>query len=278
MKKFLLSVSLLGGLLVGCSSDDNANSKIDDDGVEVIGGVTQPNKIIKVIDRVELTTIDEREGEKVVTESILTFNYKDNKLSSLVSSTEGPILDIFYNEKGELYNVVFYSPVEEDEPSNLVVSEITKYLNVGKIGRVTKIDNGNPTELAFYSFNDNGKVRGEYDVTIEYDKMPYFAFHTLNTTGVIELSKKTQLDFGLITPAVITGQEYANKLLPMNNPTSLDFNSYNGKDYNKLTTEYTYTPDNYIDTFNCTSEEFSDEYDIHEFMYSNGKVFYKELK
>lgn len=241
MKKFLLSVSLLGGLLVGCSSDDNANSKIDDDGVEVIGGVTQPNEVIKFIDSAE--------GERVGIDYDEDIHEKGN--SKLHYNSDGKLVSVL-GDKGEVLVNIEYSNgdltsvnVEEGDSFNILDVIAKQPFQFKNRVRINSFENGNVTSYTSYEFYDDVLVE-EDEVTIDYDNKPFFAFYTLNSTGAIDISKKTSVDIGAISGGVLTGENTMNKFIPANNPTRIKYvDAANSKIFTEYSIKYKYDNDNY---------------------------------
>lgn len=263
MKKFLLSVSLLGGLLVGCSSDDNANSKIDDDGVEVIGGVTQPNEVIKFIDSAEgkRVGIDYDEDIHEKGNSKLHYN-SDGKLVSVLGDKGEVLVNIEYSN-GDLTSV----NVEEGDSFNILDVIAKQPFEFKNRVRINSFENGNVTSYTSYGFDDDNILVEDEEVTIEYDSKPFFAFHTLNSTGAIDISKKTSVDIGAINGGTLTGENTMNKFVPANNPKKMKYvDLTNPNNFMELNIEYTYDVDNYV-----TGGTFSQIGEGEEYDYRVGK-------
>lgn len=280
MKKIIFSaLAALAFVGVSCSSDDN--SSIDGNGN---GGITPPNKKILVIDKIEVSKTDEYDGYPVTNKDVVTFNYVDKKLSTIVSAEDGILVSVVYDKSGNLKEVI-EGDVNDGWGDNYVISEIiAKPLLAKDMGKVNQMEKGNPVDLTFYSFDNNDKVIGEIKTTIKYDDKPFSAFHTFNTTGIIDLSKKTNVDFG-VSPGAITGMDYASKLIPMNNAVYLKHALSNGKAYYETKVSYVYDKDNYPVSLSYTIDDFNDWsliYNKEEWKaiksYGNAKITYKELK
>lgn len=279
MKKIIFS-ALAALAFVGvssCSSDDNSIGNGD-------GGMTPPNKKILVIDKLEISKTDEYDGVPTTNNEVITFNYVDNKLTTLVSSELGTLVTISYDDKGNLKEVMDGS-INEGWDEQYIISEIiAKPLLAKNVGKVNTMDKGNPVDLTFYSRDNKGQVIGEIQTTIKYDDKPFSAFHTLNTTGIIDLSKKTNVDFG-ITPGAVTGIDYASKVVPMNNAVYLKHLLNDGKSYYEANVVYDYDNDNYPKSFSYTVDDYGDWSTVYNETdwraikcYGTVKITYKELK
>jgi len=295
MKKIIFSaLAALAFVGVSCSSDDNSS----DNG----NGITPPNKKIKVIERININSVytsDYSENNKPeYSEGVVELKYNaQSKVESIVDGTE-VIYNFIYDDKGVVKEIEYFEPVyvpgegEKIEKRKQVVSEFLGLapFNFGKLGKINTLDKGNPVDLTFYSFNDQDKVEGEYKTEIKYDNKPFAAFHTLNTTGAIDLSKKTQVDFGP-NKAAITGLKYANELLPMNNPTSLKHAYVGGKEYSESKITYQYDGDQYPISFEYEVKDYYKGYDgwdpvkkeekykwITDITKGKATITYKEMK
>ncbi|MEC4115373.1 hypothetical protein [Myroides phaeus] len=261
MKKILFSLVAIGGLLVSCSSDDNSSNENG----TTVGGITAPQKVIRVLDKIEVHSVTEgTEIDKKEQKSVITYVYENGKLLKVLADNNETVGEIKYNKDG----IESISNIED----SFFLSEIVgKKIDGSKFGKVDQIHNGNPVALTFYTYDDEDKViEDESKVTLTFDKKPFFAFHTLNTTGVIDLSKKTQIDFGTVGGAALSGINEANKLLPVNNITEFKFFYEEGETFSG-TAVYEYDKDDYP-----TSATFKTIENYH--YYSWDPVNKKEIK
>lgn len=280
MKKILLSLALVGGLLASCSSDDNSSTE---NGMTE-GGITAPQKVIRVLDKIEVHSVTEgTEIDRKEQNSVITYVYENGKLLKVLADNNETVGEIKYNKDG----IESISNIED----TFLLSEIVgKKLDGSKYGKVDQIHNGNPVALTFYTYDDDEKViEDESKVTLTFDKKPFFAFHTLNTTGAIDLSKKTQIDFGTVAGAALSGINEANKLLPVNNITEFKFFYEEGETF-AGTVVYEYDKDDYPTsaTFKTVENYFYYSWDsvnkeeiknpMEEVTNGTVKFYFKELK
>ncbi len=261
MKKIIFSaLAALAFVGVSCSSDDNSS----DNG----NGITPPNKVIKVIEKININSVstsDYDEADKPeYSEGVVELKYNDaNKVTSIVGDGTDVLYNFIYDDKGIVKEIEYFESVyewgegEKIEKRKHIVSDFLGLapFNFGKLGKINTIDKGNPVDLTFYSYNDQDKVEGEYKTEIKYDNKPFAAFHTLNTTGAIDLSKKTQIDFGP-SQAAMTGLKYANELLPMNNPTYLKHAYVGDKAYLESKITYQYDNNQYPTSFEFEIKDY----------------------
>ncbi len=280
MKKILLSLALVGGLLASCSSDDNSSTENG----TTEGGITAPQKVIKVLDKIEVNATTTWHDEEVETSnSTITFKYDNNKLVQIVTDKNEVVGEVKYNKDG-------IESISNIEDTFFLSAIVGKKLDGAKYGKVDLINKGNPVELTFYSYDDDEEViDGEIKAKISYDDKPFFAFHTLNTTGAIDLSKKTQIDFGTPVNAALSGVNEANKLLPVNNITKLSYDDGENDSFN-ATVAYEYDKEGYpvAATFEAISKYISYEWDYktqqalkvpaEDKDSGTVKFFFKELK
>lgn len=297
MKKIIFS-ALAALAFVGvssCSTDDNSSDTgngIDNGN----GGITPPNKKIMVIDRIDINSTDDYDGKPYYSETVVYFEYENNKLLSVESVENDTYLKFIYDDKGIVKEIESTETIETEHGNKLETSKhiVAEFLgltpfNFGKKGKINTLDKGNVVDMTFYSLNDKGSVEGEYKTVLKYDNKPFAAFHTLNTTGAIDLSKKTQIDFG-VNAGAITGMDYANKLLPVNNPTYLKHSYSNNEEYTETNISYIYNEHDYPVSFEYVSIEhylmsrYNFETKKVDYTWETSKVFgtakitYKELK
>ncbi|WP_158209946.1 hypothetical protein [Myroides phaeus] len=280
MKKILFSLVVIGGLLVSCSSDDNSSNENG----TTVGGITAPHKVIRVLEKIKVSsTRTWHDGEVETSNSAITYEYENGKLVKIVTDRNEVVGEIKYNKGG----IESISNIED----TFFLSEITgKKLDGAKYGKVNQIHKGNPVDLTFYSFDEDEKeIEGEFQTKISYDAKPFFAFHTLNTTGAIDLSKKTQIDFGSPVGAALSGINEANKLLPVNNITGIN-HIYGEKESFSATVTYEYDKEGYpvtaifetVDkyTYNDWNRETRESFEVIAEDKDKGtvKFYFKEIK
>lgn len=297
MKKIIFS-ALAALAFVGvssCSTDDNSSdigNGIDNGN----GGITPPNKKILVIDNIFIESIDSYDGVEEYNSTTVYFKYDDKRLVSLESAENDLLYKFIYDDKGIVKEIESTETYETQDGHKIEISKhvVSNFLgltpfNFGKKGKINTLDKGNVVDMTFYSLNDKGSVEGEYKTVLKYDNKPFAAFHTLNTTGAIDLSKKTQIDLG-VSAGAFTGIDYANKVLPVNNPTYLKHALVGSEEYAETTIKYNYDNTDYPVSFEYVSIEFykyekwnnyTQKYDIiwnTDKVVGTAKITYKELK
>lgn len=261
MKKIIFSaLAALAFVGVSCSSDDN--SSIDDNGTgNGSGGITPPNKKVYVIDKIKINATEvygDESEESEYSETVVDFKYDHGKLMSIESVENDMFYKFIYDDKGIVKEVESQEVVYEQFGDKKVMKKhiVSDFLGLapfdfGKKGKINVHNKGNVENMTFYAYDDKDKVIGEYKTTLRYDNRPFAAFHTLNTTGAVDLSKKTQIDFGVNTSA-FNGLGYANSLLPANNPIYLNHEYVGTKEYSEVNISYTYDANNYPISFEYT--------------------------
>ncbi|WP_121964368.1 hypothetical protein [Myroides sp. N17-2] len=291
MKKIIYSALVaLAFVGVSCSSDDNSSNGGEN------GGVTPPNKKILVIDKININSTDNYDGKPDYQTSIFLFKYENKKLITMESEENDLFYKFSYDDKGIVKDIESTEIEDTYEGEKKVTKKhiVSDFLgvtpfNLGKIGKVNQMDKGNAVDMTFYSYDETDKVIGEYKSTMRYDTQPFAAFHTLNTTGAVDLSKKTQVDFG-VNAGAFNGVDYLNKLLPVNNPTYLKHALVGSEEYVETTIAYKYDKDNYPTSFEYTiiDHVYEDDWNpiTHKVEYKwvsytikgNATITYKELK
>ncbi|MVX36459.1 hypothetical protein [Myroides sp. LoEW2-1] len=293
MKKIVFGAFIaLAFLGASCSSDDGGSTGNGENG----GGITPPNNKIKVIDKIIIDSkLNDRGEIEEVEEATVDFTYVDKKLHRVSDSDNDSGYKFIYDDKGivkevESTQLEYFPGGDQLVTTKYVVAEVLGLtpFNFSKLGVINSVDKGNVVDMTFYSYNDENQVVGTYSSVMKYDDKPFGAFHTLNTTGAVDLSKKTQVDFGNNKGAIM-GLDYANRLLPSNNPTYLKHTLVEGKEEVEVVITYTYDADNYPVSFVYSMEEHfvGDEWDREENKYKevvftqkvdgSAVIIYKEL-
>ncbi|MTG98675.1 hypothetical protein GJV76_11140 [Myroides sp. BIT-d1] len=292
MKKIVFGAFIaLAFLGASCSSDDGGSTGNGENG----GGITPPNNKIKVIDKIIIDSKFNDRGKVEEGEATVDFTYVDKKLHTVSDLDNDFHYKFIYDDKGivkevESTQLEYFPGGDQLVTTKYVVAEVLGLtpFNFGKLGVINGVDRGNVVDMTFYSYNYNNEVVNTYSSVMKYDDKPFGPFHTLNTTGAVDLSKKTQVDFGNSKGAIM-GLDYANRVLPSNNPTYLKHTLVEGKEEVEVVITYTYDANNYPVSFVYSIVEHfvSNEWDREENKYKevvftekvdgNAVIIYKEL-
>lgn len=291
MKKIIFSALMaLAFVGVSCSSDNDSTDGGDK------GGITPPNKKILVIDKIDINSTEVSNGESEYSETTVIFKYDNKKLTTIESQENDLFYKFTYDDKG-IVKEVESTEIESTYEGDVKVTKkhiVSDFLglapfNLGRKGKINQLDKGNVVDMTFYSYDNKDKVTGEYKSTMKYDNRPFAAFHTLNTTGAIDLSKKTQIDFG-VNGGVYSGLDYANKLLPVNNPTYLKHALVGSEEHAETTITYKCDVDNYPVAFDYIiidhykSDKWNNDTQKYDIIWKSDKttgtanIKYRELK
>ncbi|MEK6493727.1 hypothetical protein [Myroides odoratimimus] len=208
MKKIIFSaLAALAFVGVSCSSDDNSIGNGD-------GGVTPPNKNIKLISQV-VTVDDAHPADK------LTFNVNydnDSKVTSVVGNESNDEYFVGeatfkYEEKTKLTEVKAGGDLF---PVQLLLDSNKSLYKYGKVLEYDK--KGNPTKILMYYdeylFEELGGTK-QGILELEYDNNPNFTFHTMRAMGIIDAIKGVNVIFNDATGNPVN--KLLSELISVNN-------------------------------------------------------------
>jgi len=94
--------------------------------------------------------------------------------------------------------------------------------------------------------------------TIEYDEKPFFLYHTLKASGIIDMMESINLLMSTATSDMIT----LKRLLPQNNITNITIEDEDGKLMASANIEYVYNTKDYPESAKVTYTEGRSNYNV----------------
>jgi|GEM_PF-1653292 len=242
---------ILGAFLfASCGEDSNDNTS---------GDVKDAN--VAYLQQVDLVMTDGDYSEQM--SATLDYNV-DTKLEKVTyKDSDGDLMsgEINYGAEGRL------SSIDMDGNTFQLGEFFGIEYDLFKEGVTIEYDeNKNPSKIVLEEEDEewNEETKEWEDVTykmfatIEYDEKPFFLYHTLKASGIIDMMESINLLMTAVPSDMIT----LNSLLPLNNITNITIEDEKGYLIASADIDYVYNAKDYPESAKVTYTEGGDRYNV----------------